>query len=140
MGDIKELLVSKALEARKNAYCPYSRYSVGAAVMGEDGMVYTGCNVENASYGLTVCAERAALFKMVSEGCRRFTAIAVATADDGTDGVPCMACRQVMCELRAGGEIPVYDCDPSGRVCTHTLDELAPMPFTLAVPEEEADE
>jgi cytidine deaminase len=108
--------------------------------MGENGTVYTGCNVENASYGMTVCAERVALFKMISEGCRKFTAIAVATADDGTDGVPCLACRQVMSEFRAEGEVPVYDCDPSGRVFRHTLDELAPMPFTLSAAEEDDDE
>lgn len=140
MDEYRDLLVKKALEARENAYSPYSRYCVGAAVMGEDGRVYTGCNVENASYGMTMCAERVALFKMISEGCRRFTAIAVATEDDGADGVPCLACRQVMSELRAPCEIPVYDCDPSGKVFRHTLDELAPMPFTLPVTEEEADE
>ena len=140
MDEFRDLLVKNALEVRSKAYSPYSGYSVGAAVMGENGTVYTGCNVENASYGMTVCAERVALFKMISEGCRKFTAIAVATADDGTDGVPCLACRQVMSEFRAEGEVPVYDCDPSGRVFRHTLDELAPMPFTLSAAEEDEDE
>ena len=72
----KEKLIALAWEARGKAYCPYSQFMVGAAVLGEDGRVYTGCNIENASYGMTVCAERTAIFKMVSEGCRKFTALA----------------------------------------------------------------
>ena len=125
----REELIKRALEARQNAYCPYSHYMVGAALLGEDGKIYTGCNVENGSYGLTICAERCAMFKMVSEGCKKFLAIAVATGDDGTDGVPCMACRQVMCELCAHPDVPIYDCDPSGRVFDHTLREMAPYGF-----------
>ena len=78
----KELLIEKAREAREKAYCPYSKYMVGAAVLGENGKVYTGCNIENVSYGATVCAERTAIFTMVADGCRRFTALAVVGAGD----------------------------------------------------------
>ena len=126
----KEELVRMAMEARNNAYCPYSNYMVGAAVLASNGKVYTGCNIENASYGLTVCAERVALFKMVSEGCRTFEAIAVATGDPGKEGPPCLACRQVMTEFCANFDVPIYDCSPDGSVWEHTLREMAPYPFT----------
>ena len=91
-------LVRKAVEARDSAYAPYSRFRVGAAVLGEDGRIFTGGNVENASYGLTVCAERVAVFKAVSEGTRNFTAIAVAAEGEGPVS-PCGACRQVLAEF-----------------------------------------
>ena len=78
----REQLVQAAREARENAYCPYSQYMVGAAVLGEDGNIYTGCNIENASYGMTVCGERTAIFKMVSEGCRKFVALAVVSGSN----------------------------------------------------------
>ncbi|MBR3000505.1 MAG: cytidine deaminase [Oscillospiraceae bacterium] len=125
----KEELIALGWEAREKAYCPYSNYMVGAAVLGSNGKVYTGCNIENASYGLTVCAERVALFKMVSEGCRTFEAIAVCTGDAGKEGPPCLACRQVMTEFCANFDVPVYDCSPDGSVWEHTLSELAPLPF-----------
>ena len=124
----KEELIALGWEAREKAYCPYSNYMVGAAVLGSNGKVYTGCNIENASYGLTVCAERVALFKMVSEGCRTFEAIAVCTGDAGKEGPPCLACRQVMTEFCANFDVPVYDCSPDGSVWEHTLSELAPLP------------
>lgn len=89
-------LVHSAIEARSNAYAPYSVYEVGAAVLGSDGKVYTGCNVENVSYGLTVCAERTAIVKMVSSGCREIKAVAVATKDGGT---PCGQCLQTILEF-----------------------------------------
>ena len=79
-----EKLLELALDARKNAYVPYSGYAVGAALLAEDGRVFTGCNVENAAYGNTLCAERTALVKAVSEGCRRFTKIAIASAGSAT--------------------------------------------------------
>lgn len=126
----KEELIRLAWEAREKAYCPYSQYMVGAAVLGENGKIYTGCNIENASYGMTVCAERTAIFKMVSEGCRKFTALAVATASDD-DGAPCMACRQVMCEFCESWDTPVYDCGPSGKVYEHPMKEIAPLPFVV---------
>ncbi len=125
----KEELIAAGWAAREKAYCPYSHYMVGAAVLGTDGKVSTGCNIENASYGLTVCAERTALFKMVSEGCRTFTAIAVCTGDAGKEGPPCLACRQVMTEFCEDLDVMVYDCSPDGSVWEHTLREIAPLPF-----------
>lgn len=124
----KEQLIAAAWEAREKAYCPYSQYMVGAAVLGEDGNVYTGCNIENASFGMTVCAERTAIFKMVSEGCRKFTALAVVGAEDG-DGAPCLACRQVMTEFCASWKTPMYISGPSGVIYEHPMDEICPFPF-----------
>lgn len=91
-----EQLLTLAREARERAYAPYSHFAVGAALLGRSGRVYTGCNVENASYPLTICAERAAVTKAVSEGEREFEAIAVVTA---TGAMPCGACRQVLREF-----------------------------------------
>ena len=91
-------LISQAAQAREHAYAPYSRYAVGAALLTRSGRVYTGCNVENASYSLTLCAERVALFKAVSEGEREFQAIAIVTSNGGS---PCGACRQVLAEFLA---------------------------------------
>ena len=126
----KEELIAKAWEAREKAYCPYSQFMVGAAVLGEDGKVYTGCNIENASYGMTVCAERTAIFTMVSEGCRKFTALAVVGGGDG-DSAPCLACRQVMTEFCADWKTPVYVSGPSGVIYTHPMDEICPLPFVM---------
>lgn len=125
----KEELIAKAWEAREKAYCPYSQFMVGAAVLGEDGKVYTGCNIENASYGMTVCAERTAIFKMVSEGCRKFTALAVVGGGDG-DSAPCLACRQVMTEFCLDFDVPVIDASPQA-VWEHTMKELCPLPFVM---------
>ena len=83
--NIQKLLISKAKEARQNAYAPHSKFLVGAALLTADGKVFTGCNIENASYGLTVCAERVAIFKAVSEGYRKFRAIAVVTTARSPD-------------------------------------------------------
>jgi cytidine deaminase len=91
-------LARRATEALKNAYSPYSNIRVGAALLAADGRVFTGCNVENASFGLTLCAERAAVVKAVSEGAREFTALALAT-DHDTPLMPCGACRQVLFEF-----------------------------------------
>ena len=92
----KIALIELATEAREQAYAPYSNYAVGAALRGKSGRVYTGCNVENAVYSLTICAERNALFKAVSEGEREFVALAVVTANGGS---PCGSCRQVLADL-----------------------------------------
>lgn len=128
----KEELIAAAMEAREKAYCPYSQYMVGAAVLGEDGKIYTGCNIENASYGMTVCAERTAIFKMVSEGCRKFLALAVVAGNDGKDGAPCLACRQVMTEFCANWDVPVFDTNTSGGVVwEHTMREICPFPFVI---------
>ncbi len=125
---MKDALLQAALEARQNAYCPYSKYMVGAAVLGADGNIYKGCNIENVSYGATVCAERTALLGMVAAGCRKFTAIAVATGDD-FDCAPCLICRQVMTEFCADLDVPVIMTSPDGPVFEHTLREIAPLPF-----------
>lgn len=124
----KQMLVDAALEARQNAYCPYSKYMVGAAVLGEDGKVYRGCNIENASYGATVCAERVALLSMVAAGCRKYVGIAVATGDS-FDTAPCLICRQVMTEFCCNLDLPVLMTSPNGPVYEHTLREIAPLPF-----------
>ncbi len=119
-----EELVQLALEARQRAYAPYSNYLVGAAVLADDGTVFPGCNVENAAYPSTICAERVALTAAVANGRRRFTAIAVATSNGGS---PCGACRQVMAEL--GLEMAVYIADEHGNFRTTTVRDLLPQYF-----------
>lgn len=104
-------LVAAAVDARRNAYAPYSGFPVGAALLARDGRLFTGCNVENASYGLTVCAERVALFKAVSEGVREFEAIAVACGDAPCS--PCGACRQALNEFAPN--LKVILADGEGR-------------------------
>jgi len=132
----KEQLIEAARKAREKAYAPYSRYKVGAAVLGEDGNVYTGGNIENASYGMTVCAERTALFGMVNAGCKKYVALAVVGGSDG-DGAPCLACRQVMTEFCRDLDVAVYKSDPSGIIYEHTLREIAPLPFMAFEPNED---
>ena len=104
-------LVEKAITASQNAYAPYSNYPVGAALQTADGTIFTGCNVENASYPVTICAERTALVKAVSEGYRRFTAIVVVTPNGGS---PCGMCRQMLYEFAP--ELRVIIADTSGVV------------------------
>jgi cytidine deaminase len=105
----KEELVAAACAVRIHAYAPYSNYRVGAAILLPDGRILTGVNVENASYGLTICAERTAVFRAVTEGVREITAVAVCTDNLGS---PCGACRQVLVEF--AGDIPVYLSDHFG--------------------------
>ncbi len=105
-------LVRCAILVREHAYVPYSHYAVGAALLGKSGRIYTGCNVENASYGFTICAERTAIFKAVSEGEKEFQALAVVTSNGGT---PCGACRQVFFEF-APPEAPVIVANAEGQV------------------------
>ncbi len=124
--DDKELARS-ASEARENAYAPYSGFRVGAALLTRSGRVYTGANVENASYGLSVCAERVAAFKAVSEGEREFEAIAVAT-DNGV--LPCGACRQVLNEF--GPDMRVIVANADGTMRTYRLRDLLPGGFARA--------
>lgn len=120
-------LIAQALSARERAYAPYSNYRVGAALLGKSGRIYTGCNVENASYGLTVCAERNAVFKAVSEGEREFQAIAVVTANAGS---PCGACRQVLVEFLSP-QARVVCANAKGDVKQEmTLGDLIPDSFT----------
>ncbi len=127
-----EELVAAAVSARKQAYAPYSHYPVGAAVMMSDGKLFTGCNVENASYGLTICAERVAVFRAIAEGSSPVvTAVAVATEDGGS---PCGACRQVLAEFvpKTGAPVPILLVDRNGNiVCETTLADLLPQAFNL---------
>ncbi len=126
--DSKKDLIAAALAARANAYAPYSVYQVGAAALAGDGQVFSGCNVENASYGLTICAERNAIARMVCDGSRRIAGIAVATKD----GVaPCGACLQVMAEFSVGQEMPVLLVDENGNVNETTMGALLPNAFAL---------
>ena len=125
-----ENLAREARKAARLAYAPYSRFKVGAALLAEDGRVFTGCNVENASYGLTNCAERTAVFKAVSEGARRFTALAIA-GGEGEAAMPCGACRQVLAEF-CPPEMPVRCVTLDGKsVRDFTLGELLPGVFRL---------
>lgn len=119
-----ESLVRHSLEARQRAYAPYSHYLVGAAVLCADGSVVYGCNVENAAYPSTICAERVALTSAVAQGKSGFVAIAVATKDGGT---PCGGCRQVMGEL--GPRMTVYITDQHGNYRTTTVAALLPDAF-----------
>jgi len=121
-------LVSQARRARERAYAPYSSFPVGAALLGRSGRVYTGCNVENASYPLTTCAERTAVARAVSDGEREFEAIAVVTA---TGATPCGACRQILREFGGkAGDLRVIVADLAGHERTFTIAELLPAGFT----------
>lgn len=125
---IRNQLLAAAREARHHAYAPYSGYAVGAAVYCEDGRIFAGANVENASYGLTVCAERVAVFRAVSEGARRICALAVVTQDGGA---PCGACRQVLAEF-ADEELVVWCAsEEEADVQEYRLHELLPHAFSL---------
>lgn len=121
-----EELVAAALRAREGAYSPYSGFAVGAAIEGQSGRVHTGCNVENVSYGLSMCAERTAAFAAVCAGDRAWRAVAVVTGDGSP---PCGACRQVLAEF-AGPELPLYLARPDGSYRRLTLGELFPHPFS----------
>ena len=119
-------LMDCAIKARENAYSPYSHFSVGAALLCEDGNLYKGCNIENASYGLTNCAERTAIFKAVSEGHIKFKALAV-VADTERPCAPCGACRQVMAEFK----IPLIIMgNLMWNIKIVTIEELLPFSFS----------
>jgi cytidine deaminase len=119
-------LISAALQARENAHAPFSKFKVGAAVEDDTGRIHTGCNVENATYGLTVCAERIAIFKAISEGARGFKRVAV-VADSGTLTPPCGACRQILWEFC--GDVEIVLANLNGKSETLRLGELFPRPF-----------
>ena len=119
-------LARLALEARQRAHAPYSRFKVGAALRARDGEIVTGCNVENASYGLTLCAERVAVFKAISEGHRQFRRIAV-VADTEAPTPPCGACRQILWEF--GGDLEVILANLKKETGQHQLSDLLPIPF-----------
>ncbi|MGB3906124.1 MAG: cytidine deaminase [Anaerolineae bacterium] len=118
-------LVAVAREARDTAYAPYSGFAVGAALRTKSGRVYSGSNVENASYGVTICAERVAIFKAVSAGEREFEALAVVSE---TVAPPCGACRQVLAEFGLDTKVIIADLDDSQEV--HTVRDLLPIAFT----------
>ncbi len=121
-----DALILAAKQARENAHAPFSDFRVGAAVRANSGRVYTGCNIENASYGLTCCAERVAIFKALSEGERGFEAIAVVTETDSLTP-PCGACRQIIWEFC--GDVPVILANLKGRVERESSAKLLPRPF-----------
>ncbi len=122
----RNLLIQEALSVRKNAYAPYSNYQVGAALFTNSGKIFTGVNVENSAYPVTMCAERSSVFKAVSEGERDFIAVAIATSNGGT---PCGSCRQVLSEF--GLDTLVILVDENGRVTGESkVAELLPKAFT----------
>lgn len=126
----KEQLAKQAIEAMKYAYSPYSGYQVGAALLCKDGSVYTGCNVENASYSVTNCAERTAFYKAISEGKREFSAIVICGGKNGVleeQFPPCGVCRQVMREF-CEDDFIIYLVTKEG-IESYTLDELLPVSF-----------
>ena len=126
MTDIPKELVEQATRVRENAVADFSKFKVGAALRTDGGDIFTGCNVENATLGLTVCAERVALFKALSEGARAFTEIVVVTAAEKPTS-PCGACRQMLWEFC--GDIPVYMVSTNGTNDTMKMSELFPRAF-----------
>jgi cytidine deaminase len=119
-------LIKKALQARKNAHAPYSRFLVGAVLLAANDRIYTGANVENASYGLTVCAERVAIFQAVAQGQRRFRKLVIAT-DTETPKSLCGACLQVLSEFEE--DLQIICATVSGKTTSYRLKELLPNPF-----------
>lgn len=126
---LRRRLIAAARAVSQNAYAPYSRFRVGAAVTDENGRVFTGCNVENASYGLTLCAERNAVFQAIAAGARKICAVAVA-ASGAAEPMPCGACRQVLAEFMTM-DAPVWVAGHAGRVHTFHLADLLPHGFKL---------
>ena len=124
--EVEERLIAEAFRSRGNAVSKRSGFSVGAAIEADDGTIYGGCNVENSTYGLTVCAERVAIWKALSEGVRRFRAVAVVTgADEPTP--PCGACRQILWEF--AGDVPVVSATAGGKRKLYRMSDLLPEPF-----------
>ena len=122
-------LAQEALRAARFSYSPYSGFQVGAALLTEEGQIYTGCNIENAAYGPSVCAERTAIFKAVSEGHRRFRALAVTGGPNGAGAIaPCGVCRQVMKEF-CKPDFPILFVESEEKYELHTLGELLPYSF-----------
>lgn len=121
-------LIELSEKVQKNAYAPYSHFYVGAALLCADGTVYTGCNIENSTYGATNCAERTAVFKAVSEGRREFTAIAITSSGGGLT-FPCGICRQVLAEFSP--EIKIILKDKNGEISAFSIGKLLPHSFSL---------
>ena len=126
---MKEKLIKMAIEAREKAYCPYSDFKVGAAALFEDGNIYTGCNIENASYGATNCAERTAIFNGVSTGARTLEAIAL-IGDVNNFTYPCGICRQVMVEFARDNNMKIYIVKSENEYIETTIGEIVPGAFT----------
>jgi cytidine deaminase len=125
-GSDARSLVAAARRARRHAHAHYSRFTVGAALETADGTIVGGCNIENATYGLTICAERVAMFKALSEGHRQFTRVAV-VADTAAPTPPCGACRQILWEF--GGDLEVILANLRRETGRHALRDLLPLPF-----------
>jgi len=123
----RDELLKMAVKARNNAYAPYSHFKVGATILTKNGKVYSGCNIENSSYGASICAERVALFKAVSEGEKEFLAIAIAT-DTKKPVMPCGICRQVLSEFAPN--LKIYAINIDGKVKEALLDQILPDAFT----------
>lgn len=121
-------IIKAAAETREKAYAPYSRFKVGAALLTEDGKIYTGCNIENASYSHTICAERVAVFKAVCAGAKSFQAIAIVTELDDPAS-PCGACRQVLAEFSA--DMKIIMANTKGKIIISNIKELLPLAFHL---------
>lgn len=133
-GETVRSLCETAVAMRQKSYVPYSHFRVGAALLTEDGRIYTGCNIENAAFTPTNCAERTAIFKAVSEGCYKFAAIAISGGPE--DGElqycpPCGVCRQVLAEF-CTGDMPVFLAKSGTDYKEYTFDEVLPMRFTPA--------
>ncbi|MCP5102904.1 MAG: cytidine deaminase [bacterium] len=129
MSSNQEKLLDAAQKAKENAYAPYSHFHVGAALITDTGKIYSGCNVENTSYGLTICAERNAIFRMAADGERRIAEILV-TGDTEDFLPPCGACRQVIAEF-SKKETTVYMCNKHGQWKQSTVGEIIPYTFFL---------
>jgi len=126
---LNDPLIAAALAARAHAFAPFSKFRVGAALEDAGGCIHTGCNVENATYGLTVCAERVAVFKAISEGVRNFRRVAVA-ADTASLTPPCGACRQILWEFCGDVEITLVNLQ--GKTEIYQLKDLFPKPFDVS--------
>ncbi|HHW22103.1 MAG TPA: cytidine deaminase [Clostridiaceae bacterium] len=122
-----ERLVSLAVEAKENAYVPYSGFHVGAALYADNGKVYTGCNVENASFGATICAERTAVVKAISDGAKKILAMAI-SSDSNSPTMPCGICRQVISEF-CSPDMPLYLSNSRGEYKAYSFEDLLPHSF-----------
>jgi len=137
VGDVRvmlektQALIVAAQQAATRAYCPYSHYRVGAALLGSDGKVYTGCNVENVSYGLTLCAERSAVFNAVGAGVQDFQALVLVAGTVAASATPCGACRQVLAEFCRPGLLVVCATLDGSITLRTTLGELLPNSFSM---------
>jgi cytidine deaminase len=131
-SESRRRLIEAAIAVRQRAYAPYSNFQVGAALLTRGGQIFTGCNVENVSYGLTICAERAAVFSAVSAGQQRFELLAVVSTGGSS---PCGACRQVLVEFSPAFPIILVDVDRPGEITETTIQELLPAAFRSFSPQ-----